>query len=73
MAQKIMKTKAFQSIRTELIPYKKCTDKYKFNSDSYWDCYIREVGGSAFYHFAGTCRMGFGKKDPNSVVDSKLR
>ncbi|CAL8069376.1 unnamed protein product [Orchesella dallaii] len=53
------------------IPLPQCTN-FKFRSNDYWKCYIRNVATSGFHH-SGTCRMGRSKGDTKAVVDSNLR
>ena len=43
----------------------------EFDTKSYWECMLRNIGGSAF-HAVGTCKMGPGS-DPEAVVDPKLK
>ncbi|XP_039446510.1 glucose dehydrogenase [FAD, quinone]-like isoform X4 [Culex pipiens pallens] len=70
--QKIFSTKTFQSHNA--IPLKieiaEC-DSLTYDSDLYWDCYIRHMSTS-FYHPVGTAKMG-PVSDPNAVVDSNLK
>lgn len=40
--------------------------KYEFDTDKYWECYMRHITLSA-YHPVGTCRMG--SSSENAVVD----
>jgi choline dehydrogenase-like flavoprotein len=47
-----------------------CQD-LEFDTKSYWECMLRNVGGSSF-HAVGTCKMG-PNSDPEAVVDPKLR
>ncbi|XP_053678864.1 glucose dehydrogenase [FAD, quinone]-like [Anopheles nili] len=47
-------------------PFPGCT-AHPFDSDEYWECYIRSVTHT-IYHPVGTCRMGLSSKD--SVVSS---
>jgi choline dehydrogenase-like flavoprotein len=42
-----------------------------FDTKSYWECMLRNIGGSAF-HAVGTCKMG-PSSDPEAVVDPKLK
>ncbi|PSN57811.1 hypothetical protein C0J52_04364 [Blattella germanica] len=48
-----------------------CED-HVFESDSYWECLVNHLG-STIYHPAGTCKMGDISKDPNAVVNHKLK
>uniref|UniRef100_A0A8D8CXV0 Glucose dehydrogenase [FAD, quinone] n=2 Tax=Culex pipiens TaxID=7175 RepID=A0A8D8CXV0_CULPI len=70
--QKIFSSKTFQSHKAKplKIEIAEC-DSLTFDSDLYWDCYIRHMSTS-FYHPVGTAKMG-PVSDPNAVVDSKLR
>ncbi|ODN02511.1 Oxygen-dependent choline dehydrogenase [Orchesella cincta] len=45
---------------------------FKFRSNDYWKCYIRNVATSGF-HLSGSCKMGKGDDDRKAVVDSNLR
>uniref|UniRef100_A0A1Q3FZJ4 Putative glucose dehydrogenase/choline dehydrogenase/mandelonitrile lyase gmc oxidoreductase family n=1 Tax=Culex tarsalis TaxID=7177 RepID=A0A1Q3FZJ4_CULTA len=70
--QKIFSTKIFSKHKaTPLkIKFSKC-DSLTYDSDPYWDCYIRHMSTS-FYHPVGTAKMG-PPNDPTAVVDSQLR
>ncbi|KAK6190341.1 hypothetical protein SNE40_002231 [Patella caerulea] len=72
-AQKLTKTKTFQSLGTEFFhkPFSPCLEKSKFDSDEYWRCYIRYFT-LVIYHSTGTCKMGR-TEDPTTVVDPQLR
>jgi len=48
----------------------KC-NKFKYDSDLYWDCYIRYMS-TTLYHPTGTAKMG-PDTDKQAVVDSELR
>ena len=71
-AVSITETAPFKKLNTTLVPNTVCSSKYKFKSDSYYDCFLRAAGTTG-PHSVGTCRMGFGANDTNSVLDSKLR
>nr|XP_023024658.1 glucose dehydrogenase [FAD, quinone]-like [Leptinotarsa decemlineata] len=47
-----------------------CED-YQFDSDEYWECYLRTIIASV-YHYVGACKMGPENKG-DAVVDSYLR
>jgi len=68
----VQETKVFQEVNAKLstVPFPPCSSE-KFDSDKYWECYIRHFTVS-IYHQSGTCRMGE-KGDPYAVTDSKLR
>ncbi|KAL5015799.1 hypothetical protein ScPMuIL_005388 [Solemya velum] len=67
----IVDTEAMQSIGTEKIkPVSKCSS-HSYDSDDYWDCFIRHTAGSA-WHVASTCKMG-AVDDTSAVVDPQLR
>ncbi|XP_046326621.2 alcohol dehydrogenase [acceptor]-like [Haliotis rufescens] len=70
--QKLLKTNAFRQIGAKLenAPLSVCIH-LKFDSDAYWECYIRGLTVSAS-HPSGTCKMGTAD-DPTSVVDPLLR
>ncbi|GAB0089550.1 hypothetical protein DMENIID0001_041150 [Sergentomyia squamirostris] len=69
---KMLETEAFKEKGIELVksvvPH---CDKYKYETDEYWECYIRHLTSSAF-HPVGTCKMG-PDSDPDSVVDPRLK
>lgn len=71
VAVKLTQTKPFREIGTTLYaPTVPGCEKYKFNSDEFWDCAIRAIP-IQFHHQCGTCRMGPDQR--NSVVDPRLR
>lgn len=65
-------TQSFWNKRGEYLrlPIAEC-DKFEFDSDEYWGCYISYMS-QTIYHPVGTCKMG-PKTDPNAVVDERLR
>ncbi|GAB0089495.1 hypothetical protein DMENIID0001_040490 [Sergentomyia squamirostris] len=69
---KLLETEAFKERGVELVKsvVPDC-DKYKYETDEYWECYIRHLSSSAF-HPVGTCKMG-PDSDPDSVVDPRLK
>lgn len=46
-------------------------ENYKFASDQYWACTVRQVATTLGHH-AGTCKMG-PSTDPEAVVDAQLQ
>ncbi|TMW49171.1 hypothetical protein DOY81_005761 [Sarcophaga bullata] len=70
--QKLAKTSAFKQYGLELItvPLEEC-DKFPFDSNNYWFCYIKYFYISA-WHGVGTCRMG-PASDASAIVDQRLR
>ncbi|KAL9698499.1 hypothetical protein quinque_001940 [Culex quinquefasciatus] len=46
-------------------------DKLDFESDSYWECYVRYMS-TTIYHPVGTAKMG-PAEDPSAVLDSTLK
>jgi len=49
----------------------KACEGLDFDTDSYWECMLRNIGTSCF-HAVGTCKMG-PISDPEAVVDPKLK
>lgn len=70
--RKFLNTGSFKKHEGEelRIKIKEC-DEYVFDSDNYWECYIRYFT-LTIYHPAGTAKMG-PDSDSEAVVDSKLR
>lgn len=68
----IVNTPTFKDMNAELkrIDFEKC-DGHEFESDAYWECMARTLTYHV-YHPVGTAKMGTAK-DPESVVDSRLR
>uniref|UniRef100_A0AAG5DH94 Glucose-methanol-choline oxidoreductase N-terminal domain-containing protein n=1 Tax=Anopheles atroparvus TaxID=41427 RepID=A0AAG5DH94_ANOAO len=66
--QRITEQSSAREMKLEINPkpFPGCT-KHRFDSDEYWECYIRSVTHT-IYHPVGTCRMGTSSKD--SVVSS---
>ncbi|XP_049281046.1 glucose dehydrogenase [FAD, quinone]-like isoform X1 [Anopheles funestus] len=69
---RIMATKAAKGMEPEpvRIDLFACQNE-QYDSDAYWECYIRELT-LTLYHPVGTAKMG-PSRDPDSVVDSRLR
>ncbi|KAL3271314.1 hypothetical protein HHI36_021803 [Cryptolaemus montrouzieri] len=72
LAEKQIETRSFKKVSADLIyiDIPNCR-KYKFRTDDYWKCAIRNVGTSG-YNPVGTCRMGL-SIDPNSIVNPLLK
>ena len=70
--KRFMKTKNFKMHNAEelRITLEKC-DQLEFDSDEYWECYVRHLV-STIYHPVGTAKMG-PDSDPTAVVDSRLK
>ncbi|XP_074035109.1 glucose dehydrogenase [FAD, quinone] [Leptinotarsa decemlineata] len=70
--QRISDSPSMQRYGAKLVDTKipGCED-YQFNSDEYWECYLRTVIGGVF-HYVGACKMG-PKNNGDTVVDSHLR
>ncbi|XP_050316274.1 glucose dehydrogenase [FAD, quinone]-like isoform X2 [Anthonomus grandis grandis] len=66
--QRLVKTKEFQELGAEFnnLVLPECAMN-KFNTKSYWECYIRHLTITA-YHPVGTCKMG-SRDDESAVVD----
>lgn len=71
-ANKITEAKSFKPYKPEWlrIQIPECDD-FEFQSDSYWECQLRQLG-SSLYHPVGTCKMG-PESDPSAVVDNRLK
>ena len=71
LAQAFIGTKSMRAIGAKLkkLPHPKCKE-YKYDSDFYWQCYIRE-NTLTMYHPVGTCKMG-AAGDSTAVVDPQL-
>jgi len=70
----LTQTKALQAIVSHNHLYDEempLCGQHAFDSDAYWECYIRHFTFSMNHH-AGTTRMG-PAYDPNAVVDARLR
>lgn len=68
---KLEETSVFKEREIELlrIDIPNCT-KHLFNTDNYWNCYIRHMA-TTLYHPVGTAKMG-PENDPTSVVSPEL-
>lgn len=65
-------TQAFRRINATLLrPMLSGCSSHMFDSDSFWECYVRHVTLSV-YHYSGTCKMG-PSNDTMAVVDRRLR
>lgn len=65
------KTRTFKTLGIELlhVEIRNCS-KYTFNTDAYWECYVRHMA-TTIYHPVGTAKMG-PQHDDTSVVGSNL-
>ncbi|XP_059619918.1 glucose dehydrogenase [FAD, quinone]-like isoform X1 [Phlebotomus argentipes] len=70
--QEYMKTESYKMHDPDLfkIDLKNC-ELLDFDSDEYWECYIRHMG-TTIYHPVGTSKMG-PKSDPDAVVSDELK
>ncbi|XP_055607934.1 glucose dehydrogenase [FAD, quinone]-like [Uranotaenia lowii] len=70
--RKFLNTQNFKDHEVEALHIKidEC-DILEFDSDSYWECYIRYMS-TTIYHPVGTAKMG-PDSDPKAVVDSRLK
>ena len=72
--QKLVNTSAFDEYNSKgayCILSKKTVSPYPYDSDDFWQWYIRHVTFTV-YHPVGTCKMG-AMNDPTAVVDPRLR
>ena len=70
--EKFIETPTMQGLGAKLEHAKiSFCSKYKFRSDSFWECIIRHLAVTV-YHHCGTCKMG-AKDDPTAVVDPQGR
>ncbi len=72
IAQKLAGTEVFQKVNTTMRRrvHPDCRD-VEFDSDQYWECFIRNMG-STIFHYTSTCKMG-AADDDSSVVDPELK
>lgn len=72
LGQALMETKHMHNLGTK--PLKRThphCKKLPYDSDAYWECYIRH-NTLTLFHPVGTCKMG-GENDSTAVVDPTLR
>lgn len=67
--QRMLKTSSLRSIGATLPPHPSACGLHPYDSDTYWECFIRTFALPS-YHGVGTCPMGEGDK---TVLDSRLR
>ncbi|XP_058821940.1 glucose dehydrogenase [FAD, quinone] isoform X3 [Topomyia yanbarensis] len=72
LARRLLETRNFKDHEVEetRISIPEC-DKLEFESDSYWECYVRYLS-TTIYHPVGTAKMG-PESDTAAVVDSRLK
>lgn len=72
MCYDLLNTEAFRAIEGEKlhVANKEC-DKLEFDTDKYWECFVRQFS-TTLYHPVGTTKMG-PNSDPEAVVDPRLR
>ena len=74
-AVRFLKTKVMRHLGADPdepnLQHAKCESQHMYNSDEYWECYIR-ASAVTVYHAVGTCKMG-SFDNPNAVVDETLR
>ncbi|XP_065093141.1 glucose dehydrogenase [FAD, quinone]-like isoform X3 [Ochlerotatus camptorhynchus] len=70
--RKMLKTENFKQHEIEefRLNIPEC-DMLEFESDSYWECYMRYMS-TTIYHPVGTAKMG-PDSDPSAVLDSRLK
>jgi len=66
---RIFNTNVFKQYGVKIVPDGPCVGS---NFDAYLACYVERYT-MAEYHSVGTCRMGHGSDEQNSVVDSKFK
>ena len=71
IAEQIGRSKHFKEAKFYPKECPLCSQENKPWTDEYFKCVV-ENKGMTVYHPAGTCKMG-SNKDPNAVVDSKLK
>ncbi|KAL5020519.1 hypothetical protein ScPMuIL_003411 [Solemya velum] len=64
-------TDAFKNIGAEQIRQSTVCADHVYDTDEYWECFLRNFAGSG-EHITSTCRMG-AVGDPTVVVDPQLR
>lgn len=70
--QKVLGTKAMLGMGAEIVQMKlDICDDFEYDSDSYWECYIRHFVTTS-HHFVGTTKMG-PVSSRKTVVDHTLR
>lgn len=72
LLKKLVNSKSFKKIDAKFakFPLKGCT-KFKYDSDAYWECYMRHFTFT-IYHHCGTAKMG-PSTDRHAVVDPTLK
>ncbi|XP_058447538.1 glucose dehydrogenase [FAD, quinone]-like isoform X3 [Malaya genurostris] len=72
LTRKLLGTSNFKNHEVEEVRIRlpEC-DMLEFESDSYWECYVRYLS-TTIYHPVGTAKMG-PEKDDTAVVDSRLK
>lgn len=71
MLQQLKGTSTYKFAEAEEIHVKiGACDKLEYDSDEYWECYIRHTS-TTLYHPVGTAKMG-PDSDPDAVLDSEL-
>jgi len=68
----ILNAEALKPLGILVLPDGKCSKRFNVSSNEYWMCIVEEYTLMSF-HGVGSCRMGYGVEDKESVVDSNFK